>query len=1143
MLVREFLTLYREDAFVKTIGERFRSRLPTDQHLQLRGLSGSLDAVLVASLFQNQPTTQVLVLSDKEEAAYFINDLQNLLGEEHVLLFPMSYKKPYQYEEVDNANVLMRAEVLNRLNVSTPQPPQGGAKKSPLEGVGAAIVLVVTYPEALSEKVINRRSLVANTFTVHVGDKLDTTFLAEFLANQDFEKTDFVYEAGQYSIRGGIVDVFSYANEKPFRIDLFGNEVESIRSFDPETQLSEESVSSINVVPDVQTRLVQETREPFLNFLPDETRLWFKDVELTLEILEKSFENVELQFQQILARSGGIKVITDPAQLFETRRTFLNQIKKFGTVEFGRRFYFKEAEKLAYASKVQPAFNKDFKRLVDTLHENQSLGYVNVIAADSQKQLERLNTIAGEIDAFVKFQPLTISLREGFVDEQTKVACYTDHQIFDRFHRYRLREKYSKSKALTLKELKSLQPGDYVTHSDYGIGRFAGLDKVKVGDSEQEAIRLIYRDNDILFVSIHSLHKIAKYSGKDGGVPTMSKLGSQEWENKKSRVKREVRDIAKELIQLYAKRRLAPGYPYSRDTFLQAELESSFLYEDTPDQAKATNDVKEDMEKPHPMDRLVCGDVGFGKTEVAMRAAFKAVCDNKQVAILVPTTVLAMQHYRTFRERFEKFPVRVEYINRFKSAQQIKDTLKRVESGETQMLIGTHRIVNKDVKFKDLGLLVIDEEQKFGVKVKDRLKEMRLDVDVLTLTATPIPRTLHFSLMGARDLSIIATPPPNRQPVTTEIHVWDEKLIRDAVSTELKRGGQVFFVHNRIGDLEGIANLILRLVPDAKVGVAHGQMEGDRLERAMMRFIEGEYDVLISTNIIESGLDIPNANTIIINYAHMFGLSDLHQMRGRVGRSNRKAFCYLLTPAVSLMTSDARKRLQALEEFSDLGDGFKVAMRDLDIRGAGNLLGAEQSGFINDLGFEMYHKILDEAVQELKETEFKNLFVNELVEKVDLLKVDTQIETDLPVLIPENYVSNISERLGLYNQLDNLADEPALNEFTKMLIDRFGPLPPEVRDMLDIVRVRWQAETVGFEKLTLKNNTLKGYFVSGNDAYFQSEKFGRVLDFVKANAKKCSLRDVKSKLILTFEQVPSIESLKRVMGELAQALQPAEVLT
>ncbi|MCY7351231.1 MAG: transcription-repair coupling factor [Cytophagaceae bacterium] len=1156
MLVREFLTLYREDPFVQNIGERLRSRQPGDSHLQIKGLVGSLDAVLVAALYQSHPATHLLVLNDREEAAYFFNDLQNLVGEEAVLLFPMSYKKPYQYEEVENANVLMRAEVLNKLNTV---PPADGS-------VGGTGLLLITYPEALSEKVINRRSLVANTFSVTVGDKLDTNFLAEFLSNQDFEKTDFVYEAGQYSIRGGIVDVFSYANEKPFRIDLFGDEVESIRTFDPETQLSEESVSTINVIPDIQTKLIQETRESFLNFLPDASRIWFKDAELTLEVLERSFEKVEQSFQQILAHSGGVKIISEPQQLFETRRTFLNQVKRFGTVEFGRRFYFKtttpkspkgdfesdeenplegaggNARRLTYTSKVQPSFNKDFRRLVDDLHENQSLGFTNIIASDSQKQLERLNTIAEEIDAFVKFQPLAISLREGFVDEQTKLVCYTDHQIFDRFHRYRIREKYSKSKALTLKELKALQPGDYVTHSDYGIGRFAGLDKVKVGDSEQEAIRLIYRDNDVLFVSIHSLHKIAKYSGKDGGVPTMSKLGSQEWENKKSRVKREVRDIAKELIQLYAKRRLAPGFAFSRDNFMQAELESSFLYEDTPDQAKSTNDVKDDMEKPHPMDRLVCGDVGFGKTEVAIRAAFKAVCDNKQVAVLVPTTILAMQHYRTFRERFEKFPVKVEYVNRFKSTQQIKDTLKRVETGETQILIGTHRIVNKDVKFKDLGLLVIDEEQKFGVKVKDRLKEMRVDVDVLTLTATPIPRTLHFSLMGARDLSIIATPPPNRQPVTTEIHVINDALIRDAISAELKRGGQVFFVHNRISDIDSIANLILKLVPDAKVGVAHGQMEGEKLEKAMMRFIEGEFDILVSTNIIESGLDIPNANTILINYAHMFGMSDLHQMRGRVGRSNRKAYCYLLTPALSLLSTDARKRLQALEEFSDLGDGFKVAMRDLDIRGAGNLLGAEQSGFINDLGFEMYHKILDEAVQELKENEFKNLFVNELSQSVERLKLDCQIETDLPVLIPENYVSNISERLGLYNQLDNLASEKELDEFQRMLTDRFGPMPPEVRDMTAIVRVRWKAEEVGFEKLTLKNNTLKGFFVSAeNGGYFQSEKFGKVLDYVKANPRKCSLRDVKGKLILTFENVGSIESLTAVMSELTLALRPVEV--
>jgi transcription-repair coupling factor (superfamily II helicase) len=1132
MLVKEFLTLYREDAFVQLLAERLKSRKAEDAHVQIKGLVGSLDAVLAAALYQREPKTSLFVLSDRDEAAYFFNDLQNLVGEEHVLFFPMSYKKPYQYEEIDNANVLMRAEVLNRLTVE--------AKRG---------LLIVTYPEALSEKVINRRSLVAHTFSVSVGEKLDTNFLGEFLNEQGFDRTDFVYEAGQYSVRGGIIDVFSYANERPFRIDLFGDEVESIRTFDPETQLSKESVSSINIIPDVQTKFVQETREPFLNFFPETTRLWFKDAELTLEILEKSFEKVEQSFGEILARSGGIKIISEPAQLFETRRGFLSHVKSFGTVEFGKRFYFKpltskdanEAQppkheaRLQYTSRPQPSFNKDFKRLAEALHDQQYHGYANVIAADSQKQLERLNTIFEEIDDYVKFQPLNISLREGFIDEQTKIVCFTDHQIFDRFHKYRVRDKFSKSKALTLKELKTLQPGDYVTHVDYGVGRFAGLEKVDVGGREQEAIRLIFRDNDVLFVSIHALHKISKYSGKDGATPTMSKLGSPDWENKKSRVKRQVKDIATELIQLYAKRKLAPGYAFTRDSFLQAELESSFLYEDTPDQAKATSDVKDDMEKPHPMDRLVCGDVGFGKTEVAMRAAFKSVCDSKQVAILVPTTVLAMQHYRTFRDRFEKFPVKVEYINRFKSPQQIKDTLKRVESGETDILIGTHRIVNKDVKFKNLGLLVIDEEQKFGVKTKDRLKEMRVNVDVLTLTATPIPRTLHFSLMGARDLSVIGTPPPNRQPVTTEIHVFDEILIRDAIAHELKRGGQVFFVHNRVSDIESMGNLILKLIPDAKIGVAHGQMEGDKLERVMMRFIEGEYDILVSTNIIEAGLDIPNANTIIINHAHLFGLSDLHQMRGRVGRSNKKAFCYLLTPAISLLSTDSRKRLQALEEFSDLGDGFKVAMRDLDIRGAGNLLGAEQSGFINDLGFEMYHKILDEAVQELKESTFKDLFVQELAESARVLRVDCQIETDLSILIPESYVANISERLGLYNRLDNLETEEQLRAFEQELTDRFGPLPAEVHDLIEIVRVRWKAEKIGFEKLTLKNNTLKGYFVSGeHEQFFQSEQFGQVLDYVKANPRKVALRDVKGKLIFQRDDVRSVADLDQALGEIVQ---------
>ena len=1116
MLVKDFLTLYREDGFVQTIIEQIK-RPSEYPHIQIKGLVGSLDAVIASAFFlQNPKQTHLFVLSDREEAAYFINDLQNLVGEEHVLSFPMSYKRAYVYEEVDNANVLMRAEVLNKLN-------------NAVEGL-----LLVSYPEALSEKVINKRSLSKNTFTITVNEKLDTSFLGEVLASYDFEKTDFVYEAGQYSIRGGIVDVFSYANDLPYRIDLFGDEVESIRTFDPESQLSIESVSRINVIPDVQNRLTLESREPFLNFLPTDARLWFKDVELTLEIIEKCFEKVEGYFEETIAKSGGIQVISDPNKLFETRRGFLNLIKGFGTIEFGKRFYFKsEKDKTAYTSKPQPAFNKDFKRLADNLHENQGFNYTNIITADSPKQLERLATIFEEIDRSVRFQPLNISLREGFIDEQTKIVCYTDHQVFDRFHRFREKSKYSKSKSLTLKELRILQIGDYVTHVDYGIGRFAGLDRVMVGDSEQEAIRLIYKDNDVLMVSIHSLHKIAKYSGKEGGPPSMSKLGSQEWDNRKSKVKKQVKDIAKELISLYAKRRMAPGFSFSPDTFMQVELESSFQYEDTPDQAKSTADVKADMEKPHPMDRLVCGDVGFGKTEIAIRAAFKAVADSKQVAILVPTTVLAMQHFRTFRDRLEKFPCRVEYVNRFKSDKQIKETLKRVASGETDILIGTHRIVNKDIVFKNLGLMIIDEEQKFGVKVKDRLKEMRVNVDVLTLTATPIPRTLHFSLMGARDLSIIATPPPNRQPVTTELQIFNEVLIRDAVSYELKRGGQVYFVHNRVAELDSIANLILRMVPDAKVATAHGQMEGDKLEKVMMNFIEGHYDVLVSTNIIESGLDIPNANTIFINHANHFGLSDLHQMRGRVGRSNKKAFCFLLTPALSLLTSDARKRLSTLEEFSDLGDGFKVAMRDLDIRGAGNLLGAEQSGFINDLGYELYHKILDEAVQELKENEFRELFEKDLSEIVEAIKTDCQIDTDLHVLIPEKFVTSISERLSLYTQLDDMKTEEDLQKFEVMVKDRFGPLPPEVIDIIKIVRVRWLAESLGIEKIMLKSNNLKCYFVSSeNEKYYKSSTFGKIIEYVKLNSRKCTLKEAKGKLMLIFEKITSIDELEAILSNI-----------
>ncbi len=731
------------------------------------------------------------------------------------------------------------------------------------------------------------------------------------------------------------------------------------------------------------------------------------------------------------------------------------------------------------------------------------------------------------------FEPLYTSLRAGFVDASLKIVCYTDHQLFNRFHRYKTRGVRSKSRALSLKELRELKVGDYVVHIDHGVGRFAGMEKMDNNGREQEAIRLVYRDDDLLYVGVHSLHKISKYSGQEAGPPAISKLGSPEWDNKKKRAKRKVQDIAKDLISLYAKRKAAEGTSFSPDGFLQAELESSFMYEDTPDQAKATEDVKYDMEQPHPMDRLVCGDVGFGKTEIAIRAAFKAVTEGKQVALLVPTTILAMQHYRTLRERLSDFPITMEYINRFKSTKDIKAILKRVAEGEVNILIGTHRIVNKDVVFKNLGLLIVDEEQKFGVKVKERLKEMRVNVDVLTLTATPIPRTLQFSLMGARDLSIIATPPPNRRPVTTELHTFNEAVIRDAISYELRRGGQVFFVHNRVGDIESIANIILRLVPDARVAVAHGQMDGARLEKTMVMFIEGEHDVLVSTNIIESGLDIPNANTIIINNAHMFGLSDLHQMRGRVGRSNRKAFCYLLSPPTIGLTADARKRLSTLEEFSELGDGFKVAMRDLDIRGAGNLLGSEQSGFISDLGFEMYHKILDEAIQELKENDFKDLFVRELSETIKPLVQDCSIETDLEVIIPETYISSTTERLRIYSRLDNIRDKAALQEFKVMLEDRFGPLPEPVLELISTVRLRWLAEQLGFEKLTLKSSRMKGYFARTDDPeYVNSDIFGNILQYVQQHPKRCQMKETKKRPILSIENVSTVEEAIAILSEI-----------
>jgi transcription-repair coupling factor (superfamily II helicase) len=1099
---QRFVELYTSDSLIHTLASQVKNN--PGEFVQIKGLVGSLDAVIASALYQIHAQNHVFVMGDKEEAAYFHNDLQNINQKLEVLLFPTSYKKPYQLEETENANVLMRAEILNRIN-----NPVGKGE------------LIVTYPDALSEKVINKRSLQQNTFAVKIGDKLDTQFMSELLISYDFDKTDFVYEAGQFAIRGGIVDIFSYAHEMPYRVELFGNEVESIRVFDVENQLSQENVERLSIIPNVQTKLLEEARQSFIDFLPaDNTKIWFKDFGQAQDIVETFFAKAEESFEKMTSAAGGTRVINKPEILFETRESFTASIEKYTKIEFGNRFYSKTNQVFELQTEPQPSFNKNFELLVENLKSLHNQDLRIFISSDSEHQIERLRTIFEELDHSVAFEPLPIAFRQGFIDKTLQLCCYTDHQLFDRFHRYKARAAHAKSKALTLKELRSLNTGDYVVHIDHGIGRFAGLEKVDVGGREQEAVRLVYRDNDLLYVSIHSLHKISKYSGQESVPPAISKLGSPEWDNKKKKAKKKVKDIAKDLINLYAKRKASPGYTFNPDNFLQAELESSFMYEDTPDQAKATEDVKSDMQQPYPMDRLVCGDVGFGKTEVAIRAAFKAVNDGKQVAVLVPTTILAMQHYQTFKDRLANFPITVEYINRFKSTKNIKEILKEAKEGKIDILIGTHRIVNKDVVFKDLGLMVIDEEQKFGVKVKERLKEMRVNVDALTLTATPIPRTLHFSLMGARDLSIISTAPPNRQPVTTEIHTFSEVLIRDAISYEIRRGGQVFFVHNRVQNIEEVANIILRLVPDSRVAIAHGQMDGSKLEKTMLRFIDGEYDVLVSTNIIESGLDISNANTIIINNAHMFGLSDLHQMRGRVGRSNRKAFCYLLAPPTIGLTADARKRLSTLEEFSELGDGFKVAMRDLDIRGAGNLLGSEQSGFISDLGFDMYHKILDETVQELKETEFKDLFTRELSEYVKPLVQDCSIETDLEILIPEEYVNSTTERLSLYSKLDNIKNEDELQAFKTMLEDRFGPIPEQVQELISTVRLRWKAEKLGFEKLTLKSSTVKCYFAtSDRQDYFNSDTFGKILQYVQQHPKSCRLKETKKRLILVIQDV------------------------
>ena len=954
MNIKEILERYKSDKRIESLTQALNSK---KERIHLKGLVGSLDAFVVAATYYLNHTNMVFVLPDREEANFFQADLESIMDKE-VLMFPSSYRKSFDFTQTDSANVLLRAEVLNELNHAT--------------GYGK---LIVTYPEAMAEKVIDRDSLEKNTLEIAINNKLSIDFINEFLIEYDFNRTEFVYEPGQFSIRGGIVDIFSFSNELPYRVEFFGDHIETIRTFELENQLSVEQVKSITIVPNVQSKFLTESNISLLEFIDKDSIVWFKDVQFTLDIIQSGYKKSAELWKALSASDKQINPDwIDPKYAFTNEKMIADQLADFPIAEFGKQFFYPATTTINFDARPQPSFNKDFSLLIHNIKQNESLKIENYILTDSSKQQERLFAIFDDLDKTIQFNPINISIREGFIDGEQKLACYTDHQIFDRYYKYKNKRGYARSQAITLKELRDLKPGDYITHIDHGIGKYAGLEKVEVSGKIQEMIRLIYADNDLLYVNINSLNRISKYSGKDGHTPKMNKLGSDVWEKLKKTTKKKVKDIARDLIKLYAVRKAQTGMAFSPDTYLQNELEASFIYEDTPDQVKATADVKRDMESSSPMDRLVCGDVGFGKTEIAIRAAFKAATDGKQVAILVPTTILAMQHYKTFNERLKEFPVRIDYINRFKSSKQVKDTLEALKVGKVDIIIGTHKLVSKDVKFKDLGLLIIDEEQKFGVTVKEKLKQFRANVDTLTLTATPIPRTLHFSLMGARDLSIMQTPPPNRQPVLTELHVFNEKLIKESVEYELDRSGQVFFIHNRVADLMQLGGLIQRLVPKAKIAIAHGQLEGDRLEDIMLDFIDGKYDVLVATTIIEAGLDVPNANTMLINHAHMFGLSDLHQMRGRVGRSNKKAFCYLLSPPLSTLTPEARKRLSAIEEFSDLGSGFNVAMRDLDIRGSGNLLGAEQSGFIAEIGFEMYHKILDEAIQELKSDEFKGLF-------------------------------------------------------------------------------------------------------------------------------------------------------------------------
>lgn len=1105
----EILDKYSQSAKVKQIAAALGKR---ENKIHVKGLIGSSLSFVTDPLFRQGELLFLLILKDKEEAAYYLNDFEKLIREEDVLFYPGSYRRPYQIEETDNANVLLRAEVLNRIN----------SRKKP--------AIIVSYPEALFEKVVTRKELDKNTLKITVGDQVSIDFINEVLFEYEFRRVDFVSEPGEFSVRGGIVDVFSFSNDNPYRIEFFGNEVDSIRTFDVETQLSLDKQKKITVIPNLENKFMQENRQSFLEYINEKTVVFIQNTEALLQQLDLLYGKATEAFEKL---SKDIKHAS-PDQLFLNQQSFLKKALDFTLVELGSKPVFKIQQEFEFYIQPQPSFNKQFDLLLNNLNDNHSNGYKNYIFCSNEAQAKRFHDIFKSLDdenhenIRKQYKTIVFPLYEGFIDEENQIACYTDHQIFERYHKFSIKNGYSKKQTITLKEISSLSVGDYVTHIDHGIGKFGGLQKIQVEGKTQEAIKLVYADNDIVYVSIHSLHKISKYNGKDGTPPKIYKLGSNAWKTLKQKTKARVKHIAFNLIQLYAKRRLEKGFQYAPDSYLQAELESSFIYEDTPDQVTATRDVKADMESERPMDRLVCGDVGFGKTEVAIRAAFKAVDNGKQVAILVPTTILAYQHYRTFTERLKDMPVTINYLNRFRTAKQKSETLKDLADGRLDIIIGTHQLVSKNVVFNNLGLLIVDEEQKFGVNVKDKLKTIAQNVDTLTLTATPIPRTLQFSLMAARDLSVITTPPPNRYPIESHVVGFNEEVIRDAISYEIQRGGQVFFINNRIENIKEVAGMIQRLVPGARVGVGHGQMDGKKLEELMLAFMNGEFDVLVATTIIESGLDVPNANTIFINNANNFGLSDLHQMRGRVGRSNKKAFCYFITPPYSAMTEDARKRIQALEQFSELGSGFNIAMKDLEIRGAGDLLGGEQSGFINEIGFDTYQKIMNEAIDELKENEFKDLYEDtESTTPKEYVK-DIQIDTDFELLFPDEYVNNITERLNLYNELSTIKTEEELVRFEQKLIDRFGALPKQAQALLTSMRIKWMATKMGIEKLVLKQGKMVGYFVSDQQSqYYQSGTFHKVLQFVQKHPNLTRMKEKQTKnglrLLLTFENVKSVK--------------------